>query len=145
MAAYNIKRAEMDYKVQILSENAKVISVYPMSASLTEGTAVTMSTAGWAAVTTETRRGGIVVSGTEDSSIGNPTGNPMTGSGKPIVVVGDAIIRLHKDCVTAASLVVNAEVSYVDGKVAVAANASSAVGYVLEVGPNGDYFVIVLY
>ena len=145
MAAYNIKRAEMDYKVQILSETAKTVSVYPMGADVTEGTAVTMSTGGWIATTTETKRGGIVVSGTEDSSIGNPTGNPMTGSGKPIVVVGDAIVRLHKDCVTAASLVVNSEVSYVAGKVAVATDASSAVGYVLEVGPNGDYFVIVLY
>ena len=148
MADYNITRADMDYKVQVLSENATLVSVYPMvSAGVSEGDAVQMTTSGWDnTITTESGVGGLVVSGKEDSSIGDPANGQMKGSGKPIVVVGNAVVRVAASCITNfGGLAVNDLVSYKSGKVQKKDTAGNAAGYVLEVNADKNFAVIVLY
>lgn len=134
-----VERASMDYKVQVLSEDALTTSVYPNIANevLEEGDAVVMTAAGWDKASAESATGGIVIRGNVDDASVNIVQ-------KPIVCLGSAILRIDASKVdTIGGLSVGSSVNFgANGKIALV-SAADAAGYVLEKDGTSSIVVVL--
>jgi hypothetical protein len=151
-----VNRINMEYKIEVLSPNAKTTSIHPFAPgeTLEEGDCVQITSDGWELASENNNTGGIVIRGNVDDQ-------SVAKSGNPIVLLGEAIIRLSGDkCDDAGDLSVGDPVCMSADGIIFADTAITSVyaegppvvitttggdpvwGIVLEVGPDASYVVI---
>lgn len=150
-----VDRIDMEYKIEVLSGDARTTSVYSAAVdTLEEGDCVQMTGTGWNVATAENNSGGIVIRGHVDDK-------SVKAINKPVVLLGEAILRLDatapgvtandgvlSDAYIGAGPAIGDEVSMgPDGIQAATAPALATDreltwGHVIEVGPNSAWIVV---
>lgn len=137
-----VDRIDMEYKIEVLSGDAKTTSVYTAATGVTdleEGNCVEITATGWDVAGAENNTGGLVIRGQVDDK-------SVAAINKPVVLLGEAIVRLDKvafDGGTLGALAVGDAVNMTATGVKAVATATLDWGTVLQIDTvNGDWAVL---
>ena len=133
-----VDRIDMEYKIEVLSGDARTTSVYPGAVdTLEEGNCVQITGTGWNVAAAENNTGGIVIRGHVDDK-------SVKAINKPVVLLGEAVIRVSADAIdTIGSLAVGDQVNMTATGIKEVVTAGLEWGTVLEIDTVNSAWAVI--